>query len=417
MPFAAQLAFALIAVGGHASLWVLFVNNIHGTAMPRWLMDWITHVAEVLCILPLAAIAWLLWQSPHPSDLQAAWDHAPIPLRFYGWFCLAWGLIRGPWWIWQRITRRHLYTAGVTQRSYVDLRPRSVRPVGTVSGLDRLFVRLPGNDAFRLELNEKDIHLPRLPQGLDGLSIIQLADLHFCGKVQQSFFRAALDWVQAQTPDVLVMTGDLVDPVECMPWIEELLAPLAARLGKFFILGNHDIWFKDASLVREAMGRLGWTYLGGRWQTAHWDGHEVLLAGNELPWIGPAADLKGAPPPAREGGPFRLLVAHTPDQFGWARRHEFDLVLAGHMHGGQYRLPVVGPFLAPSRQGVRYASGLYTETPSTLHVSRGLSCLTPWRINCPTEVSRLVLRAAPLSDHRSPAAAVSLPHQSARSLT
>jgi predicted MPP superfamily phosphohydrolase len=69
-------------------------------------------------------------------------------------------------------------------------------------------------------------------------------------------------------------------------------------------------------------------------------------------------------------------------------------MLAGHTHGGQIRLPVIGPIVAPSLFGVKYASGVFYEAPTLVHVSRGVSGLDPIRINCPPEVTKLILRAA-----------------------
>ena len=88
---------------------------------------------------------------------------------------------------------------------------------------------------------------------------------------------------------------------------------------------------------------------------------------------------------------FRLLLSHTPDYFGWAREQKVDLMLAGHNHGGQIVLPVVGPVFAPSRYGVRYASGAFWSEPTLLYVSRGLGGRHPIRLNCPPELTRIVL--------------------------
>jgi uncharacterized protein len=86
------------------------------------------------------------------------------------------------------------------------------------------------------------------------------------------------------------------------------------------------------------------------------------------------------------------LLAHTPDRLRWAREHEIDLVIAGHTHGGQIRAPLLGPIVAPSHHGVRYASGTFFESPTLMHVSRGVSGLTPLRWNCSPEITRLVLK-------------------------
>jgi uncharacterized protein len=91
---------------------------------------------------------------------------------------------------------------------------------------------------------------------------------------------------------------------------------------------------------------------------------------------------------------FRLLLSHTPDQFPWARSNNFDLMLAGHNHGGQIRLPYLGALITPSLYGFRYAGGVYFEPPTLLHVSRGLAGIHPIRLNCPPELALLVLKSA-----------------------
>jgi hypothetical protein len=115
----------------------------------------------------------------------------------------------------------------------------------------------------------------------------------------------------------------------------------------------------------------------------------VLLAGNECPWFPPAPPWV---PCTDADRPFSILLSHSPDQLPWARRCGVDLMLAGHTHGGQIRLPVVGPIICPSRYGVRYASGLFAEPPTLLHVSRGLAGVQPLRWGCPPELTLLELQ-------------------------
>src|SRR5207237_8961353 len=89
---------------------------------------------------------------------------------------------------------------------------------------------------------------------------------------------------------------------------------------------------------------------------------------------------------------FSVLLSHTPDQLPFARRHDFDLMLAGHNQGGQIRLPYLGALITPSFYGSRYAGDLYFADPTLLHVSRGLAGIHPIRFNCPPEVPLLILR-------------------------
>jgi predicted MPP superfamily phosphohydrolase len=85
------------------------------------------------------------------------------------------------------------------------------------------------------------------------------------------------------------------------------------------------------------------------------------------------------------------LLAHSPDQLSWARRGDGDLMLAGHTHGGQIRLPLIGPVFSPTRDGVQFAAGLFHAPPTILNVSRGLSAELPLRMNCAPEIIHLTL--------------------------
>jgi predicted MPP superfamily phosphohydrolase len=256
------------------------------------------------------------------------------------------------------------------------------------SGLWRRAARLPGNQVLDLELTQCEIEIARLAPELDGLTIVQLSDFHFTGRVDLGYFRAVVRHANDLRPDLVAITGDIVDVPGCLDWIGDTLGRLSARYGVYYVLGNHDLRC-DVAQLRAAMQAAGLTDVGGRWIEAAVRGVPVVLAGNELPWIAPAATL----PPRAAAGPLRIALSHSPDQLAWARANAVDLMLAGHTHGGQIRLPLLGPLLTPSRYGVCYAAGLFHRPPTILHVSRGLSGEYPLRINCPPELAQLVLRA------------------------
>jgi len=130
----------------------------------------------------------------------------------------------------------------------------------------------------------------------------------------------------------------------------------------------------------------GWLDVGGQTVELTWQGKKFFLAGNEWPWF-------GVPPQSPAADQPRLLLAHTPDLFPWAQREQYDLMFAGHTHGGQIRFPGVGPLISPSRFGFRYASGVFHEGPTVMHVSRGLSGEHLVRWNCRPEITKLVLRS------------------------
>jgi hypothetical protein len=259
------------------------------------------------------------------------------------------------------------------------------RPIG--HGPYELLARLPGNEVFRLEISEKEFRLPRLPAAWDGLSILHLSDLHFIGTIDRAYFEQVLELAQGLRPDLIVFTGDLLDDPRCAEWLPTTLGRLTAPLGRFFILGNHD-WDLDAEQIRRQVEQLDWDCVASRALIREYRGHPLLIAGTERPWIGSQPDLSGMPPQA-----FRLLLSHTPDNITWARSHEFDLMLSGHNHGGQIKLPLFGPVYSPSIYGCHYADGVFWEPPTLLHVNRGLSGRHPLRWNCPPEITRIVLRA------------------------
>src|SRR5262249_5702051 len=105
------------------------------------------------------------------------------------------------------------------------------------------------------------------------------------------------------------------------------------------------------------------------------------------------ADRASAGEQERHGPLLKILLAHTPDQITWARRLGFDLMLAGHTHGGQIRFPLIGPVVCPSWHGTRYSAGFYDEPPTLLHTSRGTASLMPLRWNCRPEITKLTLRS------------------------
>src|SRR5262249_55636321 len=152
--------------------------------------------------------------------------------------------------------------------------------------------------------------------------------------------------------DLLVLTGDVIEDDQAIAWIEPLLAPLDARLGKFAILGNHDAEHQPRSIVGE-LARAGFETLEGRWTALASDEATLALGGTSAPW-GPDLDPRAMPP-----ADFRILLSHTPDRFYRAARSGIDLVLAGHNHGGQIRLPLVGAVFMPSLYSRRFDRGFF----------------------------------------------------------
>lgn len=254
-----------------------------------------------------------------------------------------------------------------------------------------ILLRLPGNESLECEHVDLGIYLKRLPEELSGLTVVQLSDLHFTGRISQEYYFAAVSHVNQLKPDFIFVTGDLVDRADCLDDGVEVLRSLKATFGVFFVLGNHDLR-AGAERVRRALSQAGLVDVGGRVVKRKVRGLPILIGGNELPWLGPAPDFSAAPNGDRIR-PLRFLLAHTPDQFPWAVQNDVDLMLAGHTHGGQVCLPWLGPVIAPSSFGIRYAEGLHYRHPTVMYVNRGLGGEFPVRYCCPPEITRVILFA------------------------
>lgn len=384
----------LLAAVGHLAIWIVVVAKVHATGLPWWTIKVFNKLVVLCCAsIPLAA-GWYWYEAGFPLLLAGGWRTIPWPLVAYGLGCVS--LTLGPlqFWFWERVASTPPAVLQSNDSQSIDLVARLGRqPLGT--SWRRWPTLLPFNNLFELEINEKRLALPRLDGALAGLSIAHISDLHFDSTLDKSFFEEIIDLTNQQRPDLIAVTGDIMEHASHLPWVPEILARLTAPHGVFVILGNHDLKLKQqVNQLRQALTDAGLNYLGGRWEEICVGDGRVLLAGNELPWLAPAADVSSYRPPLDGPAPLRVLLSHSPDQFLWARQHDFDLMLAGHNHGGQFRFPLVGPIIAPSHHVARYASGLFYEPPTALHVSRGISANDPLRIGCGPEITRIVLEPA-----------------------
>lgn len=384
------VAVLFVTALGHGLWCVLIVNRLHSMPMPRRLMQVLSLIVLALGpALPLGFLGWLLATG---RDVLAwrEWMWTSTPLLAYCALC---------W-----LKTAHFMVVGLA-RTLIDpgravLRHQRRQLVSTepaIAGEPReesehhFLTRLPGNESLQLDVVEKALLLPRLPAALDGLSIAHLSDLHFTGRVGKAYFSEVVRLANGFDADLVVLTGDLVDRSQCIDWLPDTLGRLRGRHGVYFILGNHDRR-SDPPRIRQTLTASGLIDAAGHCHTLTIREQSILLTGNELPWFKSIADLSQLPHDADR--PFRIGLSHSPDQFGWARANHIDLLLAGHTHGGQIRLPWIGPLVAPSRHGLKYASGLFYAPPTVMHVSRGISGEFPIRMNCPPELIRLVLHRA-----------------------
>src|SRR5262249_16285406 len=162
-------------------------------------------------------------------------------------------------------------------------------------------------------------------------------------------------------PDLVAVTGDIVDSDWHHCWIVPTLGRLKWRMAAFAVLGNHDYWH-GTDPVRRRLRRINIRVLSNTWEQIEVRGQPLLLIGKEGPWTQPTLALKACPPAV-----FRLCLSHTAEQIYGARDKNIDLVLAGHVHGGQFRLPLIGAVHTPSRYSRRFDCGTFALGPTVMH--------------------------------------------------
>jgi predicted MPP superfamily phosphohydrolase len=373
---------------GHGALLIFAQNWLYGKPLPREVLRAIRKVNLPLILsgpLWLWLLLWAIWPVGAGFDVSGTrgWELLPAGYLVLCWASVGFALLAeiGYW------LRRTPVQLVDNHNKTIDVASElGYKPIG--QGKHPRLARLPGNEIFRVDFIERTLHLPRLPAEWDGLTVLHLSDLHLCGIPDKLFYQRVLERCREWHPDLVALTGDVVDSDEHHRWVMPLLGRLRGRLGTFAILGNHDLWH-GPERTRRRLGRIGYQVLGNSWVRLDVRGRPLTVIGHEGPWFRPAPDLSECP---AEG--FRLLLSHTPDNLSWARRHGVDLMLAGHNHGGQIRFPLIGSVFVPSCTGRRYDCGTFSRPPTLLHVSRGLGGQHPVRYLCRPEATLLVLRAA-----------------------
>ncbi len=243
-------------------------------------------------------------------------------------------------------------------------------------------------------VNRVDVPLPRWPAARDGYRIVQITDIHIGPILDRRFSQHLVDRVNALDPDLVVVTGDLVDGrVERLTEEVAPFAGLRGRDGVFFVTGNHDYFSGVDPWVEEVRG-LGWRVLRNEHVTLGEGDAAFDLAGVEDHRSGgytrgPGEDLPAALA-GREASRACVLLAHDPSTFRKARRAGIDLQISGHTHGGQ-----IWPFVYLVRAVIPWVAGLYRDGAAHCFVSRGTGFWgPPIRLLAPAEISELTLRRA-----------------------
>jgi predicted MPP superfamily phosphohydrolase len=242
------------------------------------------------------------------------------------------------------------------------------------------------------------IPLPRLPAEFNAMTVAVVSDIH---AGTRNAGRAAVAEVVERTnalqADVIVVLGDVIHSAANANSYLPVLSGLKAKEGAYACLGNHEhgfVWYSrylgayrslSADRWRALYAEAGIQLLVNEAKPLPRDQSRIWLLGVDDAYSG-NDDLAVALARAR-ASEFCLTLSHSPDIVDDPQVRRVDLVLAGHTHGGQVRLPCVGPLFAPCRQFRRRAAGLVRANGTTMYVTRGAGEALPLRINCPREIS------------------------------
>lgn len=257
------------------------------------------------------------------------------------------------------------------------------------------------NGKASIELNRIDIKLKELPDGFDGLKILHISDLHLKGESNLTrLIKDALDFIYT---DLAIVTGDFMDSWAGKTACSSILSHLNTRYGIYGVFGNHDHRL-DVGLLLKALQGLGVKMLINNSDVIRIKNIPVQMIGVDSgvyddPFMKSKEDLNLAMTKVTKDD-FKILLSHSPDIIENASEAKINVVFAGHTHGGQIRLPIIGPIYTSSKYGSKYASGLYEQDGTFMYVNRGIGCSKdslfpfPVRINCPPEIAIIRLLSA-----------------------
>jgi predicted MPP superfamily phosphohydrolase len=281
----------------------------------------------------------------------------------------------------------------VTRRQFLGLSAATMAGFGLYAG-----------EIARHEIDvvRRRVVLSGLPEVFNGFQIVQISDIHLMEFTEPSFLKLVLHEVNALKPDMVVLTGDFVSygPIarqRSIPWAYkcgELLTRIKCP-ARYAILGNHDC-VVDQGAATDALTSHGIPVLANASLPIEQEGKRFWLAGVTDALEGtPRPDFANAfPRTAQADGEPVILLAHEPDVAPEAAKHGYQLMLSGHTHGGQVRIPFVPPVYLPPL-GKQYLAGQFQVGPMQLYVNRGIGSVgVPFRLNCPPEITVLTLASS-----------------------
>ncbi len=369
-----------LTIGTHYYLWARLIRD------PMWPPPWrpVATIALVLLALSIPA-SMLAWRTlPRNLALPISWVGYVWMGSMFLLLVLLWGgeLARWSWVKYASIAA-------------VDGGRREFLAQLLAGGVGAFGLALSGWGVWSairpVEVKRVAVRLRKLPGALNGLRLVQLTDMHVGLTIGRDFVEDVVRKVNALEPDIVAITGDLIDgSVEDLGPAVAPLGEIRAKLGTYFVTGNHEYYSGADSWLAFLRG-IGIKALRNEHVELTMNGEAIHLAGVD-DWTahrfgnGHGSDIERAMA-GRDASKPIVLLAHQPVHFGEACAHGVDLQISGHTHGGQ-----IFPFGFLTRLVQPFVSGLHRRGDSQIYVSSGTGYWgPPMRIAAPAEITLIEL--------------------------
>lgn len=250
-----------------------------------------------------------------------------------------------------------------------------------------------GNTA--LEINTFKITSEQIPSEFSGFRIAQVSDLHNTELGKDN--KKLIQMLEESTPDIIAITGDLIDASDTDIEVALSFAEKAMQIAPcYYVTGNHEASASEYGQLRDGLLALGVVILENQNIEIERGSEVITVIGVNEPSFQPievtedysAMMNECLNPLVAENTNYKILLSHRPELFQVYVQNNIDLVLSGHAHGGQFRIPFIGGLVAPN-QGIlpTYDAGVYTKDQTNMVVSRGIgNSIIPIRFNNRPEI-------------------------------
>ncbi len=280
----------------------------------------------------------------------------------------------------------------ITRRAFLSGAGAALAGLGLYAG---------SHGRHQIEVTHRTFAIRDLPDAFVGMRIAQISDIHLEEFTEASFLEQVVQRINALNPELVLLTGDFISRGPGPRRIAIRAAGLAAEITsqlkapqRLAVLGNHDVGV-DADLVIHELESHGTPVLVDSYLPLERSGQRLYIAGSDD--AGTRSPDPNLAIPREPRAPVLYLV-HEPDYIDIFRHHPrfplVDVMLSGHTHGGQMRLPLIGPLVLPP-MGKRYVEGHFQIEHMQLYVNRGIGTVgLPLRLNCPSEITSMTLARA-----------------------